>query len=71
MKISRLSAALACSFALTVPAAMAAQPNILIIFPDDVGLSNLSAYGQGVMGYRTPNIGRSSEKARLHNRAIW
>lgn len=34
------------------------KPNILIIFPDDVGWSNVSAYGNGVMGYRTPNIDR-------------
>jgi arylsulfatase len=33
-------------------------PNILIIFPDDVGLSNISTYGKGVMGYTTPNIDR-------------
>ncbi|WP_445385836.1 arylsulfatase [Robiginitalea sp. IMCC44478] len=34
------------------------KPNILIIFPDDVGWSNVSAYGNGVMGYTTPNIDR-------------
>lgn len=34
------------------------KPNILIIFPDDVGWSNVSAYGNGVMGYATPNINR-------------
>ncbi|WP_082063375.1 arylsulfatase [Draconibacterium sediminis] len=34
------------------------KPNILIIFPDDVGWSNVSAYGHGVMGYTTPNIDR-------------
>lgn len=38
--------------------AKAKKPNILIIFPDDVGWSNVSAYGQGVMGYTTPNIDR-------------
>ena len=32
------------------------RPNILIIYPDDVGWTNVSAYGQGVMGYTTPNI---------------
>jgi len=40
-------------------AAQAAEkPNILIIFPDDVGWQNVSAYGLGTMGYRTPNIDR-------------
>jgi arylsulfatase len=34
------------------------KPNILIIFPDDVGLLNVSTYGRGVMGYTTPNIDR-------------
>ena len=34
------------------------KPNILIIFPDDVGWSNVSAYGNSVMGYTTPNIDR-------------
>ena len=34
------------------------KPNILVIFPDDVGWQNVSAYGHGTMGYRTPNIDR-------------
>ncbi|WP_291976425.1 arylsulfatase [Chelatococcus sp.] len=34
------------------------QPNILVIFGDDVGQTNLSAYGFGVVGYQTPNIDR-------------
>ncbi|MCF1191327.1 arylsulfatase [Mangrovimonas sp. AS39] len=38
------------------------KPNILIIFPDDVGWSNVSAYGNGVMGYTTPNIDRIAEE---------
>ncbi len=35
---------------------MADRPNILIIWGDDIGVSNLSCYSDGVMGYRTPNI---------------
>lgn len=38
------------------------KPNILIIFPDDVGWSNVSAYGNGVMGYNTPNIDRIAKE---------
>jgi len=38
------------------------KPNILIIFPDDVGWSNVSAYGNGVMGYTTPNIDRIAKQ---------
>ncbi|MGF1807913.1 sulfatase-like hydrolase/transferase, partial [Aliivibrio sifiae] len=34
----------------------AAQPNILVIFGDDVGYGNISAYNQGMLGYQTPNI---------------
>jgi arylsulfatase A-like enzyme len=32
------------------------KPNILVIWGDDIGGFNISAYNQGVMGYRTPNI---------------
>jgi len=36
--------------------AEARKPNILVIWGDDIGGFNISAYNQGVMGYRTPNI---------------
>ena len=39
-------------------AAATGKPNILVIFGDDVGYSNLSLYNPGVMGYTTPNIDR-------------
>ena len=32
------------------------RPNILIIWGDDIGQFNISAYNMGMMGYRTPNI---------------
>src|SRR5262245_35154893 len=32
------------------------KPNILVIFGDDIGWSNISAYNLGLMGYKTPNI---------------
>ena len=42
--------------------ALAAQaqpaPNILVIWGDDIGITNVSAYSDGIMGYRTPNIDR-------------
>jgi arylsulfatase len=38
------------------------QPNILIIWGDDIGLSNLSCYSEGLMGYRTPNIDRIADE---------
>jgi arylsulfatase len=34
------------------------KPNILVIWGDDIGISNLSCYSDGLMGYRTPNIDR-------------
>ena len=34
------------------------KPNILVIWGDDIGITNLSCYSDGVMGYRTPNIDR-------------
>jgi arylsulfatase len=34
------------------------KPNILVIFGDDVGVTNVSAYSDGLMGYETPNIDR-------------
>jgi arylsulfatase A-like enzyme len=37
---------------------MAKQPNILILWGDDIGITNLSCYSDGLMGYRTPNIDR-------------
>jgi len=36
----------------------AKQPNILVIWGDDIGITNLSCYSDGLMGYRTPNIDR-------------
>jgi arylsulfatase A-like enzyme len=34
----------------------AKKPNILVLWGDDIGQSNISAYTMGMMGYRTPNI---------------
>jgi arylsulfatase len=34
------------------------KPNILVIFGDDIGVTNVSAYSNGLMGYETPNIDR-------------
>lgn len=41
---------------------MAEKPNILIIWGDDIGISNLSTYSDGLMGYRTPNIDRIADE---------
>jgi arylsulfatase A-like enzyme len=38
------------------------KPNILVIFGDDVGIANISAYSNGLMGYETPNIDRIAKE---------
>jgi arylsulfatase len=46
-------------------AAKADKPNILVIWGDDIGQSNLSCYTHGLMGYRTPNIDRIAKEGML------
>jgi len=41
------------------------RPNILIIWGDDIGYWNVSAYNQGMMGYKTPNIDRIAKEGAL------
>ena len=43
-------------------AAKVKKPNILVIWGDDIGISNLSCYSDGLMGYRTPNIDRIAKE---------
>ena len=38
------------------------KPNILVIWGDDIGITNLSCYSNDMMGYRTPNIDRIAEE---------
>jgi arylsulfatase len=38
------------------------KPNILIIWGDDIGIANISAYSNGLMGYETPNIDRIAKE---------
>jgi arylsulfatase len=70
MNVFRLILWLACAVALpfaagaqTAPAAK--KPNILIIWGDDIGWYNVSAYNLGVMGYKTPNIDRIGKEGAL------
>ena len=41
------------------------KPNILVIWGDDIGYWNVSAYNQGMMGYKTPNIDRIAREGAL------
>lgn len=43
----------------------AKKPNILVIWGDDIGGFNISAYNNGMMGYRTPNIDRVAKEGAL------
>jgi len=42
--------------------AQSSKPNILVIWGDDIGISNISAYSDGIMGYKTPNIDRIGQE---------
>ena len=41
------------------------KPNILVIWGDDIGRDNISAYSLGIMGYQTPNIDRLAKEGAL------
>jgi arylsulfatase A-like enzyme len=45
--------------------AMTKKPNILVIWGDDIGMTNLSCYSHGVMGYQTPNIDRLAKEGMM------
>ena len=56
----------AAGFAGQAPAeAQTSKPNILVIWGDDIGQSNISAYTMGVIGYRTPNIDRVAREGMI------
>src|SRR5262245_33682462 len=45
--------------------AASTKPNIVVIWGDDIGQSNVSAYTNGLMGYRTPNIDRIAREGLI------
>ena len=47
------------------PAPAAKKPNIVVIWGDDVGYWNVSAYNHGMMGYKTPNIDRLAKEGAM------
>src|SRR5262249_22241619 len=47
------------------PAPSGQRPNIVVIWGDDIGLANVSAYSFGVMGYKTPNIDRIGKEGLM------
>jgi len=44
-----------------LPLQAADKPNIMVLWGDDIGITNISAYSDGIMGYRTPNSLPGSE----------
>ena len=54
--------ALAGAIAFAGPASAADKPNILVVWGDDVGQSNISTYTHGLVGYQTPNIDRIAKE---------
>lgn len=62
----RRAAAASVTVLMTLPAwAQDQKPNILVIWGDDIGQSNISAYTMGLMGYRTPNIDRVAQEGMI------
>ncbi len=51
--------------ALAATSSSGKKPNILVIFGDDIGQTNISAYSHGVVGYRTPNIDRIATEGMM------
>jgi arylsulfatase len=49
----------------SAPASAQQKPNIVIIWGDDIGQSNVSAYSHGLMGYKTPNIDRIANEGMM------
>jgi len=65
MKNTLLFLASALLASLSLAAHSADKPNILVVWGDDVGQTNISAYSMGMMGYRTPNIDRIAREGMI------
>jgi arylsulfatase len=66
-KIRNIATLLLCGLFMSVGAASAAskKPNILVIWGDDIGHDNISAYNRGMLDYDTPNIDRIANEGAL------
>jgi arylsulfatase len=56
---------LLCLFVMGSMVQAAEKPNILVIWGDDIGRSNISTYTHGLMGYKTPNIDRIASEGMV------
>jgi arylsulfatase A-like enzyme len=61
----RICAAFFCLLLSGTALAQASKPNILVIWGDDIGQFNISAFNRGMMGYQTPNIDRIAKEGAL------
>jgi arylsulfatase len=50
---------------ISVTASAQEKPNILVVWGDDIGQSNISAYTMGLVGYQTPNIDRIAKEGMI------
>ncbi len=64
-KMALSGAMLLAGISVAGPALADQKPNIVIIWGDDIGQSNVSAYTKGMMGYRTPNIDRIANEGMM------
>jgi arylsulfatase A-like enzyme len=61
-----VAAALLAKLALAPDAlAQTSKPNIVIIWGDDIGQSDINAYSHGLMGFKTPNIDRVAKEGMM------
>ena len=60
-----VGAAMCAAIASSPAQAQGSKPNILVIWGDDIGQSNISKYTFGLMGYRTPNIDRIAAEGMM------
>jgi len=68
MKLGLFAFAVLAVLTWTVGPAAAAKkkkPNILVIWGDDIGVHNISAYNHGIMGYKTPNIDKIADQGAM------
>ena len=62
LRVTQLAMATVVALAMAIPASAQDKPNVLVIWGDDIGWFNISAYNDGMMGYRTPNIDRIADE---------
>ncbi len=60
-----LSFGIVLAFCLTLSAQKTDKPNILVIWGDDIGWANISAYNHGIMGYKTPNLDKLADEGAM------